>query len=53
MFISYFKLFSVLSILSNIYSLDISLNTTGPSTIGIWWWTWSSYTAPPSGTNCG
>jgi hypothetical protein len=28
-------------------------NTTGPATVGLWWWTWSSNTQVPSGTNCG
>jgi hypothetical protein len=31
----------------------LETNTTGPATVGLWWWTWSSNTQVPGGTNCG
>lgn len=41
------------SLKKSVDHVKLSNNTASASTIGLWWWTWSSNTRVPQGTNCG
>jgi hypothetical protein len=45
--------FLSLGFVTSISGLETNTTSASPSTVGLWWWTWSSNTQVPSGTNCG